>query len=379
MKIVIAPDSFKESMTAKEVCAAVEAGFQKILPGAAYVHMPIADGGEGTVESIVEATGGDIVTVEVSGPLGEKVPAFYGITGDNKTAVIEMAAASGLHLVPREQRNPLIASTRGTGELIKDALNHGVERIVLGLGGSATNDGGAGMAQALGAKLLDHNGVELPQGGGLLGALHSIDVSGLDSRLSSVKIEAACDVTNPLTGPFGASAIFGPQKGATSAMVKELDDCLKHFADTIEQELAISVNELAGAGAAGGLGAGIVAFLKGELVSGIDLVLDVIKFEDQVRDADLVITGEGRIDYQTVHGKAPVGVSSRTKRAGNAFVIAIAGSLGNGAEDVYDYGIDALFSIVNGVATLEEALLNGKENVEQTSENIARLLKMKAR
>lgn len=377
MKIVIAPDSFKESMTAKEVCGAVESGFKKILPAATYVHLPIADGGEGTVESIVEATGGNIVVLEVSGPMGEKVPAFYGITGDKKTAVIEMAAASGLHLVPRDERNPLVASTSGTGELIKDALNHGVERIVLGLGGSATNDGGAGMAQALGAKLLDHNGEELPQGGGVLGALQTIDVSSLDSRLSSVKIEAACDVTNPLTGPTGASAVFGPQKGATPGMVTELDDCLKHYADTIEKELGISVNELAGAGAAGGLGAGIVAFLQAELVSGIDLVLDVIQFEDQVRDADLVITGEGRIDYQTVHGKAPVGVSSRTKRAGQAFVIGIAGSLGDGAEAVYDHGIDALFSIVNGVATLEEALSNGKENVERTAENIARLLKVK--
>ncbi|WNB92604.1 glycerate kinase [Bacillus sp. NEB1478] len=378
MKIVIAPDSFKESLTAAEVCSAIESGFQKVLPDAEYVHVPIGDGGEGTVQSVVDATGGRIVAVEATGPLGNKVEAFYGITGDGKTAVIEMAAASGLHLVPWELRNPLITTTFGTGELILDALDKKVERIVLGLGGSATNDGGAGMAQALGAKFSDVNGKELSYGGEALGELLSIDVSGLDPRLKSVKVDVACDVTNPLTGPLGASAVFGPQKGATPEMVVLLNNCLTRYAEVIERNLAIDVDQLPGAGAAGGLGAGVVAFLEGELQSGIDLVLDVVGFEKTVRDADLVITGEGRIDSQTVQGKAPVGVAKRAKSVVRSVpVIAIAGSIGEGYEAVYEHGIDAVFSVVNGVVTLEKALADGAVNVEQTAQNIARVLKMK--
>ncbi|WP_057913804.1 glycerate kinase [Peribacillus muralis] len=377
MKIVIAPDSFKESMTAAEVCVAVEAGFRKTFSAASYYHVPIGDGGEGTVQSVVDATGGKIITREVRGPLGHAVEAFYGITGDGKKAVIEMAAASGLQLVPNAQRNPLITTTYGTGELIIDALDHGVERIVLGLGGSATNDGGAGMAQALGVKLLAGNGDELQPGGGALCKVASIDMTTMDSRLKFVKVEVACDVRNPLTGPLGASAIFGPQKGATPEMVEFLDSCLKRYAQVIEKDLAITVDALPGAGAAGGLGAGIVAFLDGKLQSGIDLVLDVINFEDVVQGADLVITGEGRIDSQTVHGKAPVGVAGRAKLAGDIPVIAIAGSMGDGYEAVFEHGIDAVFSVVNGIVTLEEALENGKINIEKTAENIARVLNIK--
>lgn len=377
MKIVIAPDSFKESMTAAEVCRAVEVGFKKTFPHAEYVHVPVGDGGEGTVTSVVDATGGELVEVEATGPLGEKVDAFYGVTGDGKTAVIEMAAASGLHLVPREKRNPCVTTTRGTGELILDALDRGVERIVLGLGGSATNDGGAGMASALGVKFLNVNGEELPAGGEALRELLTIDVSGLDARLQSVKIDVACDVTNPLTGPLGASAVFGPQKGATPEMVGILDESLKRYAEVAERNLGVAVDELPGAGAAGGLGAGVVAFLDGKLQSGIDLVLDVIHFEDRVQDADLVIVGEGRIDSQTIHGKAPVGVAKRAKTiVGGVPVVAIAGSIGPDYEAVYDHGIDVVFSVMNGVVTLEEALLQGAQNVEKTSENIARLLKM---
>lgn len=376
MKIVIAPDSFKESMTASEVCAAVEAGFRKVFPHADYLHASIGDGGEGTVQSIVDATGGKLVTLGVTGPLGNTVEAFYGITGDGKTAVIEMAAASGLHLVPFELRNPLLTTTRGTGELIMNALDQGVERIVIGIGGSATNDGGAGMAQAIGVKLLDQDGKEIQAGGGALGELVTIDISGIDSRLHSVKVEVACDVTNPLTGPYGASAVFGPQKGADSEMVELLDQSLKHFAEVIEQTIGQSVKELPGAGAAGGLGAGLVAFLNGELKSGIDLVLDVIGFEKAIAGADLVITGEGRIDSQTIQGKAPVGVAKRAKLAGVP-VLAIAGSIGDGYEAVYHHGIDAVFSVVQGAVSLEEALANGAANVEKTSENIARILKLK--
>jgi glycerate 2-kinase len=378
MKIVIAPDSFKESMTAAEVCAAVEAGFQKVFGDAEFVHVPVGDGGEGTVQSVVDATDGRIVEVTATGPLGEKVNAFYGLTGDGKTAVIEMAAASGLHLVPREQRNPLVTTTRGTGELILDALDKKVERIVLGLGGSATNDGGAGMASALGVKFLDVNGKELRPGGEALSELLTIDTSDMDPRLKSVKVDVACDVTNPLTGPLGASAVFGPQKGATPEMVGVLDVSLKRYAEAVERNLGLQVNELPGAGAAGGLGAGVVAFLDGKLQSGIDLVLDVIRFEDAVRDADLVITGEGRIDSQTVHGKAPVGVAKRAKAmAADVPVVAITGSIGPDYEAVFEHGIDAVFSIVNGVISLEEALANGSVNVEKTAENIARLLQLK--
>ncbi|WP_226536164.1 glycerate kinase [Fictibacillus halophilus] len=378
MKIVIAPDSFKESMTAAKVCAAVEAGFQKVIGDAEYVHVPVGDGGEGTVQSVVDATAGRIVEVTATGPLGEKVDAFYGLTGDGKTAVIEMAAASGIHLVPREQRNPLVTTTRGTGELILDALDKKVERIVLGLGGSATNDGGAGMASALGVKFLDVNGEKLRPGGEALSELLTIDVSGLDSRLKVVKVDVACDVTNPLTGPLGASAVFGPQKGATPEMVGVLDASLKRYAEVVDRNLGLQVDELPGAGAAGGLGAGVVAFLDGKLQSGIDLVLDVIGFEEAVRDADLVITGEGRIDSQTVHGKAPVGVAKRAKAAeADVPVVAIAGSLGPDYEAVFEHGINAVFSVVNGVVTLEEALENGSVNVEKTAENIARLLQLK--
>jgi glycerate 2-kinase len=377
MKIVIAPDSFKESMTAAEVCAAVEAGFRKVFGDADYLHVPVGDGGEGTVQSVADATDGRIVEVQATGPLGDKVDAFYGITGDGKTAVIEMAAASGLHLVPRESRNPLVTTTRGTGELILDALDKKVERIVLGLGGSATNDGGAGMASALGVKFLDVNGEELRPGGEALSELLTIDVSEMDPRLKSVKVDVACDVTNPLTGPLGASAVFGPQKGATPEMVGILDESLKRYAEVVERVLFIPVDELPGAGAAGGLGAGVVAFLDGKLQSGIDLVLDVIGFEEGVRDASLVITGEGRIDSQTVHGKAPVGVAKRAKSvAADVPVIAIAGSVGPDYEAVFEHGIDAVFSVVNGVVTLEEALANGAVNVEKTAENIARLLKV---
>lgn len=380
MKIVIAPDSFKESMTAAQVCAAVEMGFRKALDDAEYLHIPVGDGGEGTVQSVVDATSGVIVEVSVTGPLGNKVDAFYGITGDGKTAVIEMAAASGLHLVPREMRNPLVTTTYGTGELILDALDQGVERIVLGLGGSATNDGGAGMASALGVKFLDINGEELRLGGEALGELLTIDVSQMDPRLKSVKVDVACDVTNPLTGPLGASAVFGPQKGATPEMVGILDDCLKRYAEAIERNLGIEVDTVPGAGAAGGLGAGVVAFLEGKLQSGINLVLDVIGFEEAVRDADLVITGEGRIDSQTIHGKAPVGVAKRAKSAAaDVPVVAIAGSIGADYEAVFEHGIDAVFSVVNGVVTLEEALANGAVNVEKTAENIARLLTIKVK
>ncbi|MCF6136068.1 glycerate kinase [Thermoactinomyces vulgaris] len=376
MKIVIAPDSFKESMSAMEAACAIEKGFQKVMPDAEYVKVPMADGGEGTVRSMVDATGGEIRKETVTGPLGTEVEAFYGITGDRKMAVIEMAAASGIHLVPKEKRNPLVTTTKGTGELIRAALDQGVKRIVIGIGGSATNDGGAGMAQALGAKLLDKDGNPLGFGGGELSKLDSIDLSQLDPRLKEVHIEVACDVDHPLTGERGASAVFGPQKGATPEMVAILDANLARYAQVVKETLGIDVDPIPGAGAAGGLGAGLVAFLGASLKRGVDVVAEAVQLDKHMVQASLVITGEGKIDGQTIHGKTPVGVAKRAKKYGIP-VIGIAGMLGENCDAVYRHGIDALFSIVPGTVSLETALLNGEKYTEQLAGNLARLIRLK--
>ncbi|MBA4552726.1 glycerate kinase [Thermoactinomyces vulgaris] len=376
MKIVIAPDSFKESMSAMEAACAIEKGFQKVMPDAEYVKVPMADGGEGTVRSMVDATGGEIRKETVTGPLGTEVEAFYGITGDRKMAVIEMAAASGIHLVPKEKRNPLVTTTKGTGELIRAALDQGVKRIVIGIGGSATNDGGAGMAQALGAKLLDKDGNPLGFGGGELSKLDSIDLSQLDPRLKEVHIEVACDVDHPLTGERGASAVFGPQKGATPEMVAILDANLARYAQVVKETLGIDVDPIPGAGAAGGLGAGLVAFLGTSLKRGVDVVAEAVQLDKHMVQASLVITGEGKIDGQTIHGKTPVGVAKRAKKYGIP-VIGIAGMLGENCDAVYRHGIDALFSIVPGTVSLETALLNGEKYTEQLAGNLARLIRLK--
>jgi glycerate 2-kinase len=370
MKVIIAPDSFKESLSALEVANAIEKGFRDIFPEAEYVKIPMADGGEGTVQSLVDATGGRIVKTEVTGPLGDRVKAFFGVLGDGKTAVIEMAAASGLHLVPSEKRNPLVTTTRGTGELILSALNEGAEHIIIGIGGSATNDGGAGMIQALGGRLLDRHGQEIGLGGGSLSELADIDLSGLDVRLKHVKIEVACDVDNPLTGPKGASAVFGPQKGAMPEMVATLDKNLQHYADVIERVLGKQVKDIPGAGAAGGLGAGLLAFLEAELKRGVEIVLETVKFHERIQDASLVITGEGRIDGQTIFGKTPIGVAKAAKRY-NIPVIAIAGSLSDDSNVVLSHGIDALYSIVPGIIPLEKAMANAEYYIAKTARNIA--------
>ncbi|MGG3790662.1 glycerate kinase [Geobacillus thermodenitrificans] len=375
MKIVIAPDSFKESLSALEVAEAVERGFRMVFPEAEYVKVPMADGGEGTVQSLVDATGGRIVEVEVTGPLGEPVLAFFGLLGDGKTAVIEMAAASGLHLVPRDRRNPLVTTTRGTGELIRAALDAGANHLIIGLGGSATNDGGAGMVQALGGRLLDRDGRDIGPGGGALADLQVIDLSELDPRLKSVRIDVACDVDNPLTGAKGASAIFGPQKGATPDMVAILDRNLAHYADMIRRELGKQVGDIPGAGAAGGLGAGLLAFLPAELKRGVDIVIETVQLAERVKGADLVITGEGRIDGQTVFGKTPIGVAKTAKRFGIP-VIGIAGSLGDDSTAVLDHGIDALFTIVPGVVPLEQALEQAERYVTQTARHIASVYRL---
>ncbi|URT73219.1 glycerate kinase [Cytobacillus firmus] len=375
MKIVIAPDSFKESLSALEAANAIERGFKSIFPDAQYKKMPMADGGEGTVQSLVDATYGRMIECTVTGPLGEPVQAFFGLMGDGKTAVIEMAAASGLHLVPPEKRNPLLTSTRGTGELITAAADTGVQHIIIGIGGSATNDAGAGMIQALGGKLYGKTGREIGPGGVALAELSAIDMSNLDPRLRDIHIEVACDVDNPLTGPKGASAIFGPQKGATQEMVQLLDRNLGHFADIVEHALGKPFRDIEGAGAAGGIGGSLLAFLNADLKRGIDIVLDAVNFEEEVKGADLVITGEGRIDSQTIYGKTPIGVAKAAKKHGIP-VFGLAGSLSDDSHIVHDHGIDALFSIVPGVITLPDAFEKAALHMERTARNIAAIIKM---
>ncbi|SHE31122.1 glycerate kinase [Clostridium fallax] len=375
MKFVLAPDSFKESMTAREVADAMEKGIKKVCPNAQCVKVPMADGGEGTVQSLVDATNGEIFTIDVIGPLGNKVKAKYGILGDKKTAVIEMAEASGLHYVELERRNPMITTTYGTGELIKAALDKGVDKIFIGIGGSATNDGGAGMVQALGGKLLDKDGNELSYGGGTLDKLEKIDLDNFDKRINNIKIEVACDVTNPLTGDNGASNIFGPQKGADKEMVKVLDENLKHYAKIIRTQLGKEVETLEGAGAAGGLGAALLGFCNAELNRGVDIVIKYTKLEDKVKDADFVFTGEGSIDRQTKFGKTPFGVASIAKKY-NVPTIAFAGKVGEGIEELYSCGINSIIGILPGIVSLEDALKDGKENIERTTENIVRILNL---
>ncbi|EPC8411410.1 glycerate 2-kinase [Bacillus thuringiensis] len=375
MKVVIASDSYKESLKAIEVCEAIERGFRAIFPNAKYVKIPIGDGGEGTVESLVDATGGRIISISVTGPLRESVQAFYGVSKDKKTAFIEMAAASGLQHVPVEKRNPLITTTKGTGELILHALNQGVEYIILGLGGSATNDGGAGMLAALGVRFINDKGEVIDPSGGTLHSIVAIDFSQMDPRLKGVKIEAACDVDNPLVGMQGASFVFGRQKGANIEMMKELDENLKHYANILKRYVSSDVSEIPGAGAAGGMGAAVISVLKGDLRRGIEIVLDYTNFDKHIEDADLIITGEGRIDEQTAYGKAPVGVAGRAKRF-SVPVIAIGGSVSSDYSAVYEKGIDAVFSITTRPMTLEEAYRVAEENIEMTTKNIATVWKI---
>lgn len=375
MKIVIAPDSYKESLTAIQIAKIIQSGFTEVFPDADYQLIPVADGGEGTVRSIIDATKGRYLTKKVTGPLRNQVEAIYGITGDGRCAIIEMAEASGLALVKKDERNPYITTSFGTGELILDALDQGVSKIILGIGGSATNDGGVGMIQALGGRFLDEEGRELPFGGKALKHLVTIDLSNLDPRIENCDFEVACDVDNPLTGERGASMIFGSQKGATPEMVKVLDYALYHYATLLEETLGVDVNSIKGAGAAGGMGAACVAFLKGHLRPGIDIVIEAVNLEASVQEADLVITGEGKIDLQTCFGKTPVGVAKIAKKYQKP-VIAIAGSLGEGYELTADHGIDAVFSVVNSPVSLEEAIEATPDNLLQLARNIAMVYKL---
>lgn len=374
MKIVIAPDSFKGSLTAAEVAKAIQCGVQRVLPDADIVTVPMADGGEGTTQALVDATDGQMIGVDVINPLGESVIAQYGILGDGDTAVIEMAAASGIQFVDEETKNPLTTTTYGTGQLVIDALDHGVTTIIVGLGGSATNDGGAGMAQALGAHLLDKDDHEIGFGGAALRDLCTIDCSHLDKRLDDVRIILASDVTNPLLGSCGASAVFGPQKGATPEMVQTLDAALGNYAKIIERDLHRNVAAIPGAGAAGGLGAGFLAFTDATMKPGIDLVVEATQLKKRAMNADFCITGEGGIDYQTQFGKTPLGVAQAVKEvAPECIVVAIAGHVGEGCEVLYDKGIDAIFGIMPGVATMQDAIEHARENVERTAENVVKL------
>ena len=375
MKIVIAPDSYKESLSAADVASAIESGFREIYPDAEYVKLPVADGGEGTVDAMVAATQGRVISVNVTGPLGEPVAGFYGVSGDERCAFIEMAAASGLELLSPEQRNPLKTTSWGTGELIHHALDLGVKRIIIGLGGSATNDGGAGMVQALGAKLLTADNQQIPYGGAGLETLAKIDISELDSRLAHCQIDVACDVTNPLTGAEGASAVFAPQKGATAEMVVQLDGALAHYARRIEQDLAINVLTLEGGGAAGGMGAALYAFCGATLRPGIDIVTEALHLDALVADASLVITGEGRMDSQTIHGKVPVGVARVAKRY-HIPVIGIAGSLTADVGVVHQHGVDAVFSVLYRICSLNDALAQARDNVRMAARNIAAVVKI---
>ncbi len=375
MKIVIAPDSYKESLSAIEVAEAIESGFKRVFPDYQYVKCPAADGGEGSVEALVDASGGHTVYTDVMGPLGKYHKAFYGISGDNKTAFIEMAAASGLELIAVEDRNPYVTTTFGTGQLIKHALNQGIRHLIICIGGSATNDAGCGMMQALGVSFKDSLGNELSYGGLALVQLATIDVSNLDKRLSDCRIEVACDVTNPLTGLNGASYVYGPQKGATAEMVEQLDAALFHFAKVVKHDLGKSVDQVPGAGAAGGMGAAFNAFLDATLRPGIDIMTDAVGLEDFVKNADLVITGEGRLDSQSVNGKVPVGVARIAKKY-QLPVVAVTGALGDDIDEVYQHGIDCAFDSVYKVTTFEQVKLEAKDNVVRSAFNIASAIRI---
>ena len=373
MKIVIAPDSFKGSLTALQVAEAMEVGLRRVFPDATIEKVPMADGGEGTVQSLVDATSGEILTAQVMDPLGNTIDAQYGVLGDGVTAVIEMAEASGLTLVPLNKRDPRVTTTYGTGELIRSALAHGCRKLIIGIGGSATNDGGAGMAQALGAKLLTASGEQIKPGGDHLATLNSIDLSELDPRITETETVVACDVNNPLTGEQGASYVYGPQKGATREMIEMLDANLAHFDKILQRDLSKSVGNVPGAGAAGGLGAGLMAFVDASLKSGIEIVTEAAQLSKRLADADLVITGEGQINFQTVFGKTPVGVA-RVAKTHNIPVIAIAGSIADDSDGVYDAGIDAMIDIVPEPMPLETAIENATALTEIAAERAGRMV-----
>ncbi len=378
MRILIAPQSLKGSLTAAEAGSAIAQGVRVVYPKAEIEVVPVADGGEGTVQALVDASGGKIIQKMVTGPLGEPVLAFFGLMGDGSTAAIEMAACAGLPLVPPEKRDPRITTTYGVGELILAALDYGSRHFIIGIGGSATNDGGAGMAQALGAALHSKQGTEIARGGAALATLAHISTSTMDPRLQECTLEVACDVTNPLCGPTGATAVYGPQKGATPEMIEELDKALAHYAQIIEQDLGMSVLEIPGAGAAGGLGAGLMAFLHATLRPGAQIVFEAVDLEERTRKADLVITAEGQIDAQTAYGKSVGAVAEIAKRY-DLPVLAFAGSLGDNYQVVYKLGVDAVTALPSSPMTLTYAMENAARLISDAAERACRLIQVGAR
>ncbi|MBT1278849.1 glycerate kinase [Thermoanaerobacter sp. CM-CNRG TB177] len=373
MKILIAPDKFKESLSALKVADSIEKGILKVFPKAVIEKVPMADGGEGTVESLVDATGGKIIKTNVKDPLFRDIESFYGILGDGKTAVIEMAAASGLYLLKDYERNPMITTTYGTGQLIKDALDRGCRKFIIAIGGSATNDGGAGMATALGVKFYDKDGREIGLGGGALSKIYSIDTSNLDDRLKECRFIVACDVANPLIGENGASRVYGPQKGATKEMVEVLDKNLEHYGKLLEKYFNKKIIDVPGSGAAGGLGAGLMAFLNAQLKSGIEIITETLKLEEKIKEADIVISGEGKIDFQTAFGKTISGIAKLCKKH-NKPLIVIAGTVED-IEKLYEIGVSSVFSTMEKPMFLEDAIKNAPTLLEKSAERIFRLIK----
>lgn len=374
-KIVIAPDSFKGNLTSLQVANALEEGIRRVLPRVNCIKVPMADGGEGTVQSLVDAVGGKFVRKQVCGPMGKPVRARYGMLADGETAVIEMAEASGLPLITDKQRNPLKATTYGTGELILDAIKRGARNIIIGIGGSATVDGGSGMAQALGVRFRDRRGRVIKEraAGGMLDRIDRIDMEEIDPRVRKTKIVVASDVDNPLCGSKGAAAVFGPQKGATPAMVKTLDRNLRHFGNLIKRDVGKKVISMPGAGAAGGLGAGLAAFTNARLQSGVDIVVKATGLDLQLKGADLAITGEGRVDFQTAFGKTPAGVAKAAKRV-KVPVIAIGGGLADDARGVFEHGIDGLESAAARDMSLDEAIRLSRKHLANAAERAIRMI-----
>ncbi|MYC80732.1 MAG: glycerate kinase [Acidobacteria bacterium] len=374
LRILVAPNAFKESLSAVDAAAAISRGLLKVLPNSRITQLPIADGGDGTLEAVVEGTHGKIFRARVLDPLGKKIFAHYGLTGDGKTAVIEMSRASGLALVPTSQRNPMRCTSYGTGQLIKAALKRGVHDIILGIGGSATVDGGIGALQALGVEFLDRRGRPVGWGGNGLKSIARIDMDRINPLLKRARILVACDVDNPLVGPRGSAAVFGPQKGATPGMVRKLDERLGRLGKLIQQTTGRDVSQVAGSGAAGGIAGGFMGLLGARLSPGSDLVFDLLQVEEQVKKADLIFTGEGQIDFQTPFGKGP-GMLAKIARENGVPVIGIAGSVAGDVGGLYDQGFTALFSIVASPLTIEAAIQNADRLLEAQSEQLARLLR----
>ena len=369
MKILIAPDSFKESLSAIAVADSIEKGILNFNPDIKCIKIPLSDGGEGTVEAILAATGGRKVKTRVKDPLMRDIESFWGLLPDDRTAVIEMAAASGLELLSSEERNPFHATSYGTGQLIKAALDHGCHKVYIGIGGSATNDGGAGMAMALGARLIKADSDNIRIGGGYLSDLHTIDLSGFEKQVADCEFIVLSDVQNPLCGKDGASYIYGPQKGADHEMVAQLDHNLSHYGKILEASFGKSIIDEPGAGAAGGLGAGLMAFCNAKLLPGFKTISDIVQLEKLIKESDFIITGEGKLDYQTKFGKVPFGVAQMAKKA-NKPVIGIAGTLGKDYKELYKYGFQHMFSISEGIESLEFSILNARNLLIKASERI---------